>query len=651
MKEKYPLKTHNFVPNPQQRKKKTKLSLGVLLPFLINLLTGCNFRLQLIEDKNNTQLSPRVFDNSPPRVIVLYPTESSTLSNFVTILGKTEDESETITYLEIGHIKVIFTNQKEWWLEVNTYEFTNGAVKLEVFAEDSVKNVSERLSINYYISNRLYITVSPPFFIITNTNFYVEIILNLTNYSELRVYTNSSLLLRTNCVTNLRIPVSSVEFEENKTNEVLIAVEGITNRVRWMFDLLQPNFRVLTESNSYVYGSSSRIFVEVIDSNAVYVAVEHNNVTNWNLFETSGTNSILLNTYILTNGTNLVKLWCKDIAGNSSQLISLPLIVANYFSHELNKTLSRRYYFVNSEVTLNGIRLFFTDSSFSSIFIAKEENNFSKERVYPGSLNILPTGKIRTIADENLIAVGYIREDGRVIIRTNANSWLTNYYQLANLGPAIDFDLTRVGNKNYVLRVLSNSNFIVTDLSNKTTNFVTNAEGVYRVEAEKYPELGKLLYCLYGDTKLIVFTNTGVAFFTNTWGIDKVGIVSFTNGEIHTAWVFSNRVNILISREDGILTNFSLSLPNTVYDIAGGRYGVRSLWAIIEWDRDYRTFLRLIEVNKDRIIREQVIECNGFLSTYSIYSRDITSVYSNSVKIFVPLYSGNYGMIMMFTGL
>ncbi|MEN2997849.1 MAG: hypothetical protein ABDH28_02270 [Brevinematia bacterium] len=618
---------------------------------LLLLVLGCNFRINLYEtlEPSNTN---KVFDISPPYVEIIFPTNSSVLSGLVLIVGKTEDESGAITYLEVRGVSYSFTNQTFWEAEVNTYDFTNGMLEIGAYARDSLGNTSSRRVVTCWISNELMLSVLPQGFVVTNCDFYFDISLTATNYTSLKVFTNSSLVMATNGVTNLKFLITSDLFDENRTNSISVVVDDkITNVREFLFDFSPPYLSFLIGSNSYLYGASFSIPIEVIDSNKTFVYLGCGNVTNEYIFENFGTNSLVLNTYVLSNGTNVLRMWAKDMGGNISQVCFLPVVVANYFRYELNRVSARNYYFINSELSLDRVRLFFTDSVFSSLFVAKEENNFSRERITPGSLNILSTGKIRSISLDSKFLVGYIREDQALIIRTNLNADLTNFYQLANLGSVEDFDFTRVSNKCLVIRVKTNFTLLVTDVSNNFTNFVTNLGGSFKVKSERYPALERVLFSVYNSDKVSVFTNFGVLFETNVGGTEKVGVVSFPSGSLHFAFAKTNELRIVTFTNNSFHTNFSFSTTNTIYDLAGIRYFNHSLWAVVESDGLGSAFVRIVEVSDSGVLRDQIIDSRIFLPSHVGGFEDISIIYDGVVRVFVPSTWEGYGSIVMFMGL
>lgn len=613
---------------------------------LLFILIGCNIRIEnpksSFSDTNN-----EIFDNLPPTVEILYPSNGSVISNIIKIFGMTRDDSETVTYLIIGSNFFFLTNQKNWTVDVNTYDFTNGPSKLKVFAKDSLNNVSTTNIFTYYVSNSFYILVLPENDVITNTNFSYEVY--SYTHQDLEIFTNSYIMLSTNDISQMNVYINSTNYLENITNTIMFVSGNITNIRKFMFDFSSPQIEVFISSNSYIYGDNFPIPVKVIDSNNSYIFVLSGTTTNIYNANINSTNLVSLNTYIFMNGTNTFSFWARDIVGNKSISLQIPLIVANYYRQGYNNQNLRNYYFINSEIISNRIVLFFTDNNFSSLFVAKEENNFSREIINPTSLNILSTGKVRTIIGQSNVIVGYIKGDESLVIRTNLNSYLTNFYQLINLGVVIDFDFSKLNQDIYLIRLTTNSNLLITDLSNKSTNFITNLVGFDKVYSEKYPSIDSTLYCLYSSNTLIMFTNSGVFFSNNIYGIEKVEIISLPDNKIYTCIAKSNEVNILVF-SNTLITNYVFTTTNHIYDIEGIRYYTSSLWCIVENGLGDELFLRILEIDNTYVKRNQFFATDLFLPSSSSYG-DSSVVFNGNVNIIIHTKTNSYGFISVFTGL
>ncbi|MFN4245611.1 MAG: hypothetical protein ACK4F9_05615 [Brevinematia bacterium] len=622
----------------------------LMFTFLV-VISGCVFRIPLIESSQGDS-GENKFDIYPPNVYIVFPQNFSVISNYVTIFGVTEDDSYTITFVKLNYTNFVFTNANNWIVVLNTYEFTNGPIELTFYAIDSLGNKSPNSKFVYYISNSFVFSVYPLGFLITNNSFEFAVNMSSEDYSYLRVYTNSVLVFETNGVSNLIFKIESNHFVEDNTNVIdfliLKSSNYITNTRFFKFDFSPPYFEVLLRSNSYVWGSFN-IPIYVSDSNDVLVFLDYGLGTNfYYITNTHDTNFLEFNSLSVLNGDLVLRLWARDVAGNYSSTIELPVKVANYFFEEKNIVSSKTYYFLNSEVVSNRIVLFFTDSGFSSLFCAKEERGFSKEAVKQSSLNILPTGKIRSIVIGNNIVLGYIRDDEKLIIRTNSDSSLTNLYQVTSIDNVHDFDIVLYNDMVKVIRMTTNGILIVADISNVVTNFHTNLSESLDVISEKYSE-HCIVYSLYGSNKLLLFTNNNLMFSTNVLEVKRVGIVSFSNGIVHLGVAKNNSVDILVFRD--AFTNYSFFTTNYIYHIVGKKYYSNSFWAVVEGDQYGSSYLRLIEIGDFGVTRNQIISLNFRIANLDDFKElDAVCGYSG-VKIFVSKYEDNKGAILIFTGL
>ncbi len=593
------------------------------------------------------------FDIYPPKVNIVFPYNLSVISNIVTILGTTEDDNPTITYVQIKDKNFKFTNSNNWIITLNTYELTNGPIEILFYAVDSLKNISPSKTFIYYVSNSLIFNVYPIEFTVTNRSIEFTININKKDYSYLRIYTNSVLLFETNNTSNLTLTLESNYFIENETNVidfVLVDLNNYVTNTRFVkFDFSAPYLEILLSSNSYIWGNYS-IPIYILDSNNTILYLDYSIGSNYFHVSNNTTNVINFNTFLVTNGNVTLKFWAKDVAGNSSSIYEIPTTVANYFHEEKNRISSKTYYFINSEVFLDKTVLFFTDSGFSSIFVSKEEKSFSKETVKQNYLNILPTGKMKSIVNKSNVILSYIRNDERLIIRTNSDLSLTNFYQLTSINNIFDFDLTSINDTVWVIRTTTNGFLIVTDISNLTTNFFTNLSENFSIVSEKYPK--NFIYSLYNSDKLLLFTNNNLMFFTNISGINKADIVSLSNGLIYLGIVKSNSIDILVF-ENTLITNYSFYTTSNlyIYHIVGKRKANNSFWVITEGDEYGNSQIRILEISELGVIREQKLNVTFKIQDPSGF-RELDTILKNSnVTIFTSKYENNIGSILIFNGL
>ncbi|MCS7298878.1 MAG: hypothetical protein RMJ37_02805 [Spirochaetia bacterium] len=624
-------------PTSSQHSLRDKTYLILLLTLLIH---SCNFRIENYKELETN--SSIYFDNNPPNPYIISPISLSVISGRVSFIGRTEDDSSTITYVSFGLTNLIFSNSSDWGFEVNTYDLTNGPLNIIVYAEDSLKNKSENKTYRYYISNSLQVIVSHRGIVTTNTNFLVSIQITSTNYSSLKIYTNNHLYLNTNSVRNIVLELETTRFDEFTTNTLTVVVDEITNTLQFVFDLTPPNITVLLSSNSYAYGSQFTIPVVVIDTNATQTYLAYGGLTN-TFTTTNGTNFLVLDTFLINNGTNNIVFYSKDEAGNTSSIVVIPFVVANFYSQDINIINNYYYYFVNSEVVSNGIYLVFIRNNFSTAHISREENNFQRETIKQ-TITTSPSGKLRTIHDGSKIILGHIRDDENLIIRTNYQ--ITNYYQLANLGLVRDFEFCSITNKVFVLRLTQSGHLVITDVSNRTTNFITNLLGGSLIGVDKYP-IDRLLYSVSKDNTVMLFTNNRITFTTNFNDVSKLVITSLNNGFSYLGVGETNRIHIIIFSNFSYITNYSFS--GRFVDLCVDRRNESSIFCVVERTPSTEDRVRLVEFRGVSILRDQLLPYT--LYTYASWKDCSISIADQQINIFIPVFYENTGSIRRLIGL
>lgn len=614
------------------------------------LLVGCNYRIELYNDKK--ELQEEIFDNLPPNISIIHPIDGSVLSNVSLILGQTEDKSPTITYILLGNNTFYFTNQRNWVLEINTIDFTNGKLEIEVFAKDSLNNISQKKKFTFYISNTIDLYMLPERFFITNNTFEFYLTLNTTNYSKLEIYLNSSLILETNGTKNLRLSIQT--NQEYFTNILTCVLENITNTRFFVFDYTPPIVEIQTPPYSYIY-ENFPLKVLVNDFYESLLFLSNGNILNTFQLENT-TNQIFINTHHFTNGTNIITFWAKDKAGNVSSYIDIPTIVANFSSTEYNRTKNKNYYQLDIELFEEDTILFYTDNNFGYIFIARENDNFKPRRTTSSSINVSPLGKIRSIKMGEKILLCYKRDDESLIIRTNRDSGLTNFLQMFNHNPVLDFEIFNNNNKLYLIKTTLDGKLIATDISNRPTNFITNFSRDFNIFSEKYQTYNMPIFGIYNEQEVILFTNFGILFYTNQYTIGG-SIVSLSLNEFHFCIYGSNTAIIYLVYNNSILTNYIISSTNRIYYIVGSRYNDNnsSIWGLVEEVNSGELSLKLIQVNKNKIIREQFISKIKYSEIYGGFRESVIWSKNDFTKIIIistEAESGSYyGKIVKFTGL
>lgn len=624
-------------PTSSQPLLRDKTFLVLLLTLLIH---SCNFR---IENYKELETNSRIyFDNNPPNPYIISPISFSVISGRVSFIGRTEDDSSTITYVSFGLTNLVFSNSSDWGFEVNTYDLTNGPFNVIVYAEDSLRNKSENKTYRYYISNSLQVIVSHRGIVITNTNFLVSIQITSTNYSSLKIYTNNHLYLNTNSVRNIVLELETTRFDEFTTNTLTVVADDVTNTLQFVFDLTPPNITVLLSSNSYVYGSQFTIPVVVIDTNVTQTYLAYGGLTN-TFTTTNGTNFLVLNSFLISNGTNNIVFYSKDEAGNTSSIVVIPFVVANFYSQDINTINNYYYHFVNSEAVSNSIYLVFIRNNFSTAYISREENNFQRETIKQ-TITTSPSGKLRTIHDGNKIILGHIKDDENLTIRTNHQ--ITNYYHLANLGLVRDFEFCLLTNRVFVLRLTQSGHLVITDVSNKNTNFITNLLGGSMIGVDKYP-IDRLLHSVYKDNTVMLFTNNRIVFTTNFNDVSKLVITSHSNGFCYLGVGETNRINILIFSNFSYITNYSFS--GRFVDLCVDRRNENSIFCIVERTPSLEDRVRLVEFRGTSMLRDQLLPYT--LYTHASWKDCSVLILNQQINIFIPVFYENTGSIRRLIGL
>lgn len=606
------------------------------------LSSSCNFRIENYKTSETNPTPSVYFDNNPPNPYIISPVSSSVISGRVSFIGRTEDDSRTITYVSFGLSNLIFSNSSDWGFEVNTYDLTNGPLNITVYAEDIMKNRSETKNYRYYISNSLQVMISPSGTVITNRNFMVSIQTTLTNYSSLKIYTNNYLYLDTNSVREVVLELETNKFSEYTTNTLTVVLDEITNLLYFVFDLTPPSISVILSSNSYIYGSSFTIPVAVIDTNATQTYLAYGSITN-TFSTTNGTNLLAVNTFLMNNGTNNIVFYSKDNAGNISSTNIVPFVVANFYLQEINPINNNYYYFINSEVISNYIHLIFIRNNFSTAYVSREENNFQRETIKQ-NIDTFPSSKLRTICDGRKITLGHIRSDENLIVRTNYQT--TNYYQLANLGPVKDFEFCLLTNKIFVLRLTKSDHLVITDVSNRTTNFITNLSGFSVIGVDKYP-IDRLFYATANDNTVLLFTNNSVIFATNVNDVNKLVLISLDNGFSYLGIGRTNRIDIIVFSNFSYVTNFSFG--GRFLDLCVDRRNESSIFCLVETNPDIEDIVRVIEFRNGVIVRDQSVLYN--LYTYASWKDCSISIVNQQINIFIPTLYANVVRIVRLIGL
>ncbi|MGC8767150.1 MAG: hypothetical protein ACP5QP_05585 [Brevinematia bacterium] len=614
----------------------------ILLMFFSVFIYGCVFKGEFVNSTGNSSVVNNQFDIYPPVFELISPKEDSVISNLITFFGSSYDESTFFVFVEFGNTNIVFTNTDYWFFKVNTFDFTNGLFEVKLSARDILGNSSTHKNYKFYISNDLQLFMDPSYIVFTNVSFNLQVYLSSTNYSYLKIFSNGVFWFTTNGVKNFYIPIITNSFIEGSNNLVFVLDDVITNIFYFVFDFSLPNFQVYIKTNQYVFGNYP-LSVFVDDTNAVYCHILYGSISN-TFYLTNGTNIVYINTFLLDNGTNHVYLRFSDIAGNSTDWIDFPVIVANFYSIQILRESSKSKYYLNSEVVSNNVRLYFTDNNFSSIFIAREENNFSKEVVKQTSLDI--EDKLLSLITESNIYIAYIKYDSILVVRTNYN--LTNFYQMFSDSEVSDYSLFCNGNV-YILRTKTNGLFLITDISNKITNFVTNMPNVYKVFSEKYSLSPSILYgCYFTDDNFVIFTN-GFSVFTTNISLIDASFVSLSNSFYVSLASISN-VSFLWFSNTILTTNFVINFTNNILSVRGIRKENSVVFGIVSIDGDQNVYLNLIEIKDGYILRNQLINTFAFKGLDN--SRYFDLVWNkNNLMLLIPFVDYTYHGFYVFTGL
>ncbi|WP_448377627.1 hypothetical protein, partial [Fervidobacterium sp.] len=452
----------------------------LIVVVLLNLfLASCEFRLYHFTYTN--ELVESYFDVNAPRIEVFYPYPGSVLSNVVTVYGRAWDEGGFFVYSQVGTNLFIFTNVNEWFFNVNTFDYTNGRVDFYFWAQDSLGNKSEVIVVSCFISNSYFISILPNQEVfVTNNSFFYTVNVRLDLNREAIVFVNSNELTRFSNTNLFVLNISTNDYYENVTNELVVVSSEITNRKFFVFDLTLPSFSLDLNTNDYIWGDFPvNVFVQ--DTNDCYFYLSLGGFTNIYFFS-PGVNSVVLSSYVFSNGTNNLVFHGKDIAGNFSVTTVLPVIVCNFFARDLCVDTKNKY-FLDYEFVSSNVWLFFADGSFDKIYLAREENNYQKE-VARGSISV--DKKIRAVGVSDTLFVSYLNDSYSLYVRTNEVSNKLSSI-LRTINGVYDFEVSKTVSNLYLIRLHTNGYIVVSDITNGKTNFVISGmANVFSIATEKY---------------------------------------------------------------------------------------------------------------------------------------------------------------------
>jgi len=617
--------------------------------FLILLLSSCTFRLYHVGSTNGENLS--YFDTEPPSFEVVYPKDGNILSNVVTIHGKAWDKSGFVVYSSVGDKLFAFTNANEWFFNLNTFDYTNGNIDFYFWAEDSLGNKSGTIIIRCSISNSSFISIFPSQSVfVTNDSFSYTLNLKLESNREVAIFVNSNELTRFSNTNVFVLDIFTNGYLENFTNELLVISSEMTNKRYFVFDFTSPNFVLGLNTNDYVWGDTNfSVFIQ--DTNNCYFSFSlGGGFTNTYLFGPGLTN-VLLNTYFLPNGTNYLTFWARDVAGNHSSVVILPLVIGNFFVRDLCVDKKSKY-FLDYEIVSNNLWLFFTDNSYNKIYLAREENNYQKEIVRS---SITVDRKIRAITVSNVLFVSYLNDSYSLYIRTNEVSNKLSSTLMTITG-VYDFEVSRTSNDLYLIRLHTNWNVVVSDITNRRTNFIiSNIVNVSSIATEKYnlderfriaviktnANAVQLYEC--GSNYYIKVFETNLIFEPEYVSISRAGEYSYlgVGG--------TNKVSIFILSNNNLITNFSFTSSREVFSISSSRYASGIVFTFSEFFPSNSTYnLKLLYFEGISLKRNQNI---GDVGRWYNVLRYINIVpYTDKLRVFLPFFDA-VGGIRVFEGI
>jgi hypothetical protein len=609
--------------------------------FLILLLSSCTFRLYHVGSTNGENLS--YFDTEPPSFEVVYPKDGDILSNVVTIHGKAWDKSGFVVYSSVGDKLFAFTNANEWFFNLNTFDYTNGNIDFYFWAEDSLGNKSGTVIIRCSISNSSFISILPSQSVfVTNDSFSYTLNLKLESNREVAIFVNSNELTRFSNTNVFILDIFTNGYLENFTNELLVISSEMTNKRYFVFDFTSPNFVLGLNTNDYVWGDTNfSVFIQ--DTNNCYFSFSlGGGVTNTYLFGPGLTN-VLLNTYSLPNGTNYLAFWARDVAGNHSSVVILPLVIGNFFVRNLCVDTKSKY-FLDYEIVSNNIWLFFTDDSYNKIYLAREENNYQKETVRS---SITVDRKIRAITVSNVLFVSYLNNSYSLYIRTNEVSNKLSSI-LRTITGVYDFEVSRTSNDLYLIRLHTNWNVVVSDITNRRTNFIiSNIGNAHSIATEKYnfdekfrisviktnPNSVEVYEC--GSNYYTKVFETNLAFEPEFMSISRVGNYDYLGAS------GTNRVSIFVLSNGNFVTNFDFTNNGKFFGISSSSYADGVVFVLYEFFYSSSTSnLKLLYFEGTNLRRNQDIGSAGNFDELIQYINIVP--YSNKLRIFLPFREDNY---------
>ena len=608
--------------------------------FLVVFLNSCAFRLYHVSSTNEGSVS--YFDVEAPSVEVVYPYNGSVLSNVINVHGKAWDKSDFFVYSRVDEKFFVFTNANEWFFTINTFDYTNGNIDFYFWAEDSLGNKSSTVVVSCFISNSSFISISPlqsPF--ITNDNFSYTLNLKLETNKEVIVFINSNELIKISNTNTFVLNIFTNSYSENITNELLVISSEITNKRYFIFDFTPPSFALNLNTNDYVWGNAN-FSVWVQDTNDCYFNFSLGSFTNSYLFSPGLTN-VVLNTYSFPNGTNCFAFYGRDAAGNISSSVSLPIIVCNFFRNNLCVDTKNKYY-LDYEIVSNNVWLFFTDDSFSSIYLAREGNNYKKETAR-SSINV--DKKIRAISVSNVLFVSYLNDTYSLYIRTNEVSNTLSSI-LKTITGVYDFEVSRTSNDLYLVRLHTNWNIVVSDITNKRTNFIiSNIGNAHSIATEKYnfdekfrigviktnPNSVEVYECVSNYYTKVFETN--LAFEPEFMSISRVGNYDYLGAS------GTNRVSIFVLSNGNFVTNFDFTNNGKFSGISSSSYADGVVFVLYEFFySSFTSNLKLLYFEGTNLRRNQDIGSAGNFDGLIQYINIVP--YSDKLRIFLPFREDSY---------
>ncbi len=644
----------------------------VVITIVILLLEMCTIRIDTNKVTSFSGSHDQIeTDNQPPEVIIISPQNDQVISRTFLIQGKTQDESEFFTHLLIRDSVIrVFSNQVYWEYQLKTWYYQNGELSIKVFATDKLGNSSPTQEIKTIVSNDLIITYEN-LNISTNNNFTASINFLTTNYFSLKLLINNSLIIETNAVTNILIPVSTNSFTQGVTNYIYMIVDDeITNIYFFVIDLEPPILSINLQSNQYVY-SDFEISFSLADSSVSKVFFIIEGQTNYiSTYPFNSNYTFSINTFNFQNGPKTLEIFSLDEAGNKSETLLIPVLIANFYvSSVIENNTTRKYYF-NLVYHVEDL-LFWTTENFNRIMIYRPSySGGSISAYYNYSINI---DDIQSCVINPKIYLGIVDKNNSVF-RILTNKTDTNFNVQNTISGVLDFSIPR-DSDGKILIYDTNSLLRIYDIVTRST--VTNyniSEKVYDIfSLDKLGNLYTFLITtnsIYTAKIIKIDSNDSLIEITNNIIISSSEFVTKTpvsmvnlNEKIYAFFISEftgyDQLDLLIIYRDDIVTNIQIhTTTNRILGINAFSYTNSTFITWVE-SKSNMMYLYLCEIEDYQIKRIQKVfskdigfAVEGDSMTEELISKVYVKKEHNTIFVFCPVveYSG-YSYILKLEGM